>query len=150
MKRGGWIDRHTPMKKRRDRARRVAPDRVRSEEHRAKVRGLRVCASRGLPGAVCSGWDTIQASHRDEGKGFGMKDSDMRCIPQCHNCHRDWTDHQGPFAGWQLPQRREWFRGKVRLTLFLLGFSLEEVNRIQPGSEDGPEPPRTFAEDLAF
>lgn len=107
------LRRKARLKPRRSKPRRVAPDRLRDPAYRAEVRTL-PCASRNLRGARCFG--TIEASHQDEGKGMGMKTSDDTCVPQCRVCHLDWTNHLGPFAGWDRARRRLWFSAAVQHT----------------------------------
>jgi hypothetical protein len=107
VKSGGYIKRYTRLKKRRERARRLPPDVIRDEAHLARIRRL-PCICRNMPGAQCS--DVIQAMHRDEGKGLGMKTSDLETLPGCSACHASWTDNtQGPFKNWPREMKRAWF-----------------------------------------
>jgi len=119
VKRGGYIKRHARLKARRGRKRRVDPSRVRSEEHKAAVRRLK-CVSRNMPGARCKG--VIEASHNDyDGtKGAGLKTSDLTCVPQCSQCHRDVARLEGPWKGWTGELRAEWFAAATALTLHML------------------------------
>lgn len=130
MKPGGYIKRRTRLKARRDRKRRVSPDRVRSEEHKAKVRAL-PCVVGSLH-RNCEGDN--QASHEDKGKGIGLKTSDLTCVSMCAKHHREWTDHNGWCDGWSRELRRAWFALATAATLQRLEY---EASR-----------PRTFAEDL--
>jgi hypothetical protein len=107
MRRGGYIARRTPIKKRRERKRRLPPDVIRDEAHLARIRKL-PCICRSMPGAQCS--DVIQASHRDEGKACGRKTSDLETVPMCSACHQSWGENtQGPFKNWPRDLKRAWF-----------------------------------------
>jgi hypothetical protein len=118
VKRGGSLKRRTKLKPRREQERRVAPDRVRDPEHRARVRRL-PCASRLLPGAQCRG--DVQCSHRDEGKGMGLKTSDLESVPMCAGCHDSWTNNTpGAFHDWPKATKRLWFVDAIADTLIAL------------------------------
>lgn len=113
LKRRAFIKRKGALVFKRKKPRRVAADRVRDPVYLATVRTL-PCVSRNLPGACC--WGDVEASHRDEGKGMGLKTSDLECIPQCHACHLGWTNHCGPFEGWDRERRRLWFATATLIT----------------------------------
>lgn len=113
--------RRTKLRSRRPTARRVAPDRVRSEAYKARVRALGFCSSARMPGARCEG--PIEASHNDyDGtKGAGLKTSDLTCVPQCWRCHKDVAVLKGPFEGWSYEMRKQWFAEATAHTQQLLG-----------------------------
>lgn len=107
------LARYTRLKPRRDRARRVAPDRARDPGHLAKVRRLPCIV--GMTYRGCQG--ATQASHDDNGKGAGLKTSDLTCCSMCAKHHREWTDHTGWCAGWSRETRRVWFKAATVITL---------------------------------
>jgi hypothetical protein len=112
------LKRKSRLKPRRERERRVSPDRVRDPGHRAAVRKL-PCASRSLPGAQCLG--DVQCSHRDEGKGIGLKTSDLESVPMCAGCHDSWTNNSpGAFKDWPKATKRLWFVDAIADTLIAL------------------------------
>jgi hypothetical protein len=122
MKRSGPLLRKARLRPRRTKPRRVAADRVRDPGHLAIVRSL-PCVCKNLRDHHCEG--VTQASHDDNGKGIGLKTSDLTCVPMCASGHRQWTDHNGPFAGWDRERRRTWFAACTALTLQKIAYHRE-------------------------
>lgn len=129
MRRGGWIKRRTRLKPRRDRARRVAPHRVRDRAYLDWVKGLRVCfvsvwiervwlslmeiedeqerkdaeldfAMLASEHGDCAG--PYDPDHQGADRGAGLKASDDTAVCMCrrHHDHRTGTVNRvGFFEG---------------------------------------------------
>lgn len=109
MKRGGYIQRGTALRARRN------PKREGTwrddTPYRAFVRTLE-CVCLGMPGATrCRG--RVEASHVALGpdeKGTGLKVHDRQCVPHCWQHHREWdgrAGRRGMFEDWTRERRWE-------------------------------------------
>lgn len=102
MKRGGYIERRTPMARssmKRRPARRIEA----READRPFLEFVRT-----LPCCSCNAPAPSEASHVTLGpneKGMGMKVPDDQAVPHCRSCHRDWEQRRGRFAGWERDRR---------------------------------------------
>lgn len=80
----------TPMKKRAPK-KRAGQDKRYLEACRGEPCWLK------LPGIRCAPMDTVVPAHRNEGKGMGLKVSDVFTVPACHTCHAAY-DQGGMFT----------------------------------------------------
>lgn len=117
------LERRGPVKaKRTGKPRRVAPDIVRSDDYKARVRSL-PCVVRGLYlSHPCVG--EVEPSHVVTGagqKGTSQKASDLQTVPKCHGHHQLWEDNAGPFKDWDKERRRKQAATWIRLTQIRLG-----------------------------
>lgn len=62
--------------------------RIKSTAWLAAVRSIGRCV-------LCGSMDAIQAAHRDEGKGMGMKTHDHMTACLCASCHRSLGEGKG-------------------------------------------------------
>ena len=100
------IARGKRIKARRDKPRR-RPVEVTDKAYLAFVRTL-PCARCGLVGA--------SHAHHAGFRGLGQKCPDRQTIALDADCHRDWHDCTGLFAGWTRERRAEWSRAAIEVT----------------------------------
>ena len=129
MKRGGYMQRHTPMPRSKistsagARHLRVAPSTISPEDqaHLARVRLLPCCAH-GLPGHVCGG--RVVAHHAGR-HGIGIKSPHIETIPICWDGHRNLHEHTECFAPFSKAEMRSWEDGQVAVTQRTLGVATD-------------------------
>lgn len=107
-------------------------DTAQSQPDRLNWIHTQVCEVRRVqvePGLYAIRWKSeagchgrIHACHEGERKpGLALKSSDSKSIALCREHDKDWTRHEGFFAGWTKEQRREWAdeRGAAAEALYL-------------------------------
>lgn len=112
MKRSGPLQRHTPL--RRTRTRKKAPRRLKSAKNDTAHRRLMTT----LPCISCGREPTDelpnQPAHMTFGpneKGTALKTNDDHVVPLCGDCHPEWDEHRGRYAGWS--KRRRWLQARI-------------------------------------
>lgn len=76
-----------------------------------------LAAVRQVPECVaCGRYVQVQAAHRNESKGMGMKADDCACAALCHECHHE-IDNGNTFS---RDERRELMNRYIVLTLIQL------------------------------
>ncbi len=100
MKRGGYLQRRTPL---RARGKSSHARRTRDHEFMSFVHTIPCHARLLAQGFECEG--PIEADHVG---GRYYKPVDRNCVPMCQKHHRQRHSYNGVFAGWPRERRREW------------------------------------------
>ena len=119
MKRAGYIERKTPL--RRSGRIKVKPPRrlSRPGADRAYVAWLHTqeCVGEGrFKHHICA-WtrfnNPIEQSHARDMTGMGRKEPDRNSVPMCQILHRQWEERSLNFRGWTKEQRRVWMAERI-------------------------------------
>lgn len=105
MKRSGYLNRYTPLARRRETPRRMPG---KDEQRLAWVR-QQACSLVGYPGHRC--WGPLDPHHAGHGRAEPdpdlRKTSDKTAVPICRGGHQEIERLEGPFKGWTWEQARE-------------------------------------------
>jgi hypothetical protein len=106
VKRGGWIRRTRPMRRR---ASRRVQRKTDADRAFLSWLHLQACRLHWIGGHYgCDG--PIQAAHFRDMTGVGRKEPDITCVPLCRRHHEQYDQAKGYFAGMTRDERKGWHR----------------------------------------
>ena len=119
MKRGGYIERKTPL--RRSGRIKVKPPRRLSRpgadrDYVAWLHNQPCIGEEQFRSHNCetTRWcNPIEQSHDRNMTGLGRKEPDRNSVPMCRVLHRQWEENRVNFAGWSKEKRHAWMAERI-------------------------------------
>ena len=108
MKRGGWLERKTPISRSKMKKRTRRPKKGDDKAYRDWIKTLPCCVT-GTPAPS----DPSHLRSVKHGSGMGLKTNDRTCIPMSREVHDEYEQHTGRFNGWSQEKREVWHLRKA-------------------------------------